>query len=710
MASNEKIQPSSHFFTQQNLITAQTAAQSFGPQSATVFNISSKFSVSAISKAFAICKSVVLVQPQTGTTDKVNLILKPFIQPIQGVNIKYFVYRGLRKSDFFTGNNVNILSETSSDFITKIRTDFTSFYEDAQGGEPTFLAKYIGFDTTTSQPDNLLLDEFFNKESQYVESNGEFVEDPIGFGNFELPIIDAGASLGNFSAGECAIDVVLDWGDYKPKVESGDFIFDLEYARAAHKNITLSAENTYDDSLKKEQIYQFLDITAYFGYHTANGTVTANNNGVGQKLTGVEIYDTVLTNFVSKNRFYLYIQSDRTRSYNFYHNYLIGETTNSLRYGSSLESLTDREYGTNGWPIIIESPSTDRIYLQFVTDNNINTVLYGQVADIQNATKNNFTNAEDLLLQPNENGELSNFTKVVEIANPVVDATLGIVGTFNILLYNGIAYSYEKEEIVNNEPVTFFVEADFIDDVFDLTHFTSIMTGSDMMNYTVVSYKKLKLINEYFDKKQQGISVVQTLMVKDSIETGDEDNPYLKRVAYITETVDVLNNSVSLQNNTSSSTLSISSSSGNVSPSKTYILPRPYFYLLQNFTDVNEIRGVTLNILDSTKPNKIIVGLSETENDIIMNITTINNLKNARLILIDFFNVKNKLESPESVMYQKYRLGVVGESDSSTNKLYYPEENIIIYSLDNRFFFTKRYSDYIKVQQNRESLTTYTRE
>lgn len=705
--NSSKFNPVSHFFTIPSLIS-QTPQQTFGPQTPSLYNISSGFTAMPGAKAFAICKGIVLIQPQTGSTTKVNLILRPYDQPVQGINIKYFIYRGLNKSDFFTGDKV---LQTGSDFITKIRDDFHKFYEnDPVNSNPDFFAKYIGFNTL-NQPDTLLLDEFFFKESQYVESNGEFVEDPDAFGSFELPLINRGASLGNFAEGACAIDIVLNYGDYKQEADSDEFIINLTYARAANASINITGLDAQQTKLKKEQIFQFLDITAYYGSHTTGGTVIIDNAGVKLNLTGTNIYTNTLTNFLNKNKLYLYIQSDRTRSYNFYDNYKIGETANTLKLGTEPQTLTERVYSTQGWPVIIESPTTSSVYIQLVTDNNVNTMLYGQVADIKNAANNNFCNADDLLLPPNEDGILSTFTKTLELGNPVSVNNGPVIANYNILLYQGVTYEFIAGTTIdeNNETVNLYAKPNFFDDVFDLINAEPIMKGKNLTDYTVITSQKIKLINEYYDRKQQGVSAVQTLVVKDSIETGNETTPLLKRVAYITETVDVLNNSASLVNKTSSSTISSSGAGGSVNPGKTYRLPEPYYYMLQSFTDNTEtIKGVTLNILDTNIPNKIIVGLTEVENEVIKTIIETNTIKNARLLLIDLFDINNQITSPEGIKYQKYRLGVAGEYNN-TRKLYYPNEDIIIYSLDRRYHFTNKYSVFIPEQEyNIKNETTNT--
>jgi hypothetical protein len=226
--------------------------------------------VSTVTKAFSICKGVVLVQPQTGTIDKVNLILRPYKQPFPGLNVKYFIYRGLRKSDFFTTEPAPNITTGTSDFIIKINEYFDAFYtgelKDAAGNvisKPLFTAKFIGYDPTIS--DTKLLSDIFFKNSVIGASSETDA--------FELPMIDMGKSLGRFAEGDCGIDVVLNYGDYKKEFNDGEFVFDLAYARKAEAIITLTGTIEAEKKLQREQITQFIDIAAFYGLYSKDGKI-----------------------------------------------------------------------------------------------------------------------------------------------------------------------------------------------------------------------------------------------------------------------------------------------------------------------------------------------------------------------------------------------------------------------------------------------------
>jgi len=707
----------SHFYIESGGFPQQSGSQSFGPVSSEEFRLTSKFTLESPKKAFAICKGVVLIQPQTGSTTKVNLILRPYTQPFPGLNIKYFIYRGLQKSDFFTtGDTPNVKSdETISDFIEKINKDFKSFHEgrveiinnvSTPIPVPEFTAKYIGFNSSPEIPDTTLLSSFFFKESEFVAAGDTFDEEDA----FELPLIDIGKSLGNFAEGECGIDVVLNYGDYKHNFNNSEFVFDLKYARAAETKITLTGTNDIEKKLQREQITQFIDIAAFYGLFVPKDKVIVNTAGTKTDKKGLEIYNDVLANFATKNNWYIYIQGDRTRSYDFYDNYKIAPESGpmNLKMGfledpeTHLVTMTEAKYSTiDGWPLIInkqQQASTvknNNLYLQLVTDNNNNTMLYGQIANLENAQKDNFINADGLRSAPDSEGNYSRLTTTVQLTTPAVNGQN--IASISQLLYQGVTYEYEAENIINSggENVVLKGNPNFFDDVFSLIKAEPLLKLKGDSEFSKMTSEKLNLINHYYDKKQQGITVVQTLTVNDVIETGIEATPTVARVTYLTETANVMNNAVSATGSTTPDTKTSASAGGAVTKSKTYELPEPYYYSLKLFTDSTQtITGLELKTTDGSTPNKIILGLTKAENDSIKSLIT-DSLKNPRLFLIDLFEDGNELVSPEDIKYQKYKVAIVAEDTDGKRKLFKPATDVLVYSLDRNYHFSKGYSEYM---------------
>lgn len=705
----------SHFFIESGGFPAQLSGQGFGPQSETVFNLTSRFSLGAPKKAFSICKGVVLIQPQTGSNDKVNLILRPYNQPFPGLNIKYFVYRGLKKSDFFTNaaEPLVIKNEGSySDLIDKINIDFKAFHEGRKEADgtpinvPPFTAKFIGYDTTLTDT-TIPLSDFFFKESKFVAAGNTFDEKD----DFELPLIDIGKSLGNFAQGECGIDVVLNYGDYKQDFDNTEFVFDLEYVRKPFAEITVNGSTDFAEKLQREQSTQFIDIAAFYGSHVENGVVTVTTSGVKTEKKGAVIFNELLNNFWTKNNWYVYIQSDRTRSYDFYKNYKIGEGPENLKTGlledptTKIVPMTAEIYSTKGWPVLINNQAqantviTNNLYLQFPTDNNNNTAFYGQLAKVANAQKDNFINADGLRLPPDEEGNYADITSTIQLTTPAVAGKN--ITSLCLLIYQGKINTYKirEEEDENGDPIAVNGVANFFDDVFNLIKAQPLLKLSSDESYSRMTSEKLNLINEFYDKKQQGISIVQTLTVNDSIETGVEEPLFVERVTYITEAVDIMNNAVSATGSTTPDTKTTASASGAVTKSKTYQLPDPYYYSRLMFTDNMEtIIGLQLKKLDNSTSGKIILGITQAENEKLKELIT-NDSKNPRLFLLDLFEDGSELISPENIKYQKYKVAIVIENPKGNNELKEPTDSLFVYSLDRNYHFSKSYSEYMPEQQ-----------
>ncbi len=716
-----------HFFTEPNAFASNTPQQSFGPQSSDVFNLTTRFGLTGNKKAFSICKGIVLVQPGS-TTDKVNVILRPYKQPFSELNIKYFVYRGLNKADFFTGDLINPAGSSSTDFVNKIRADYDSFYQEpiynqnsAQPiAKPIFTAKFIGYnDNTTQVPITTPISDFFFKESEFVDAGGVFEE--VEHTSFELPMIDGGKWLGNFSGSECGIDVVLNYGDYKQDFDNSEFTFDLQYARQAYAQITLLAtDSDVVKKLKREQATQFIDIVAFYGLFVKEGKVTFTDasNAVTSR-AGQAIYNELLLPFASKNRWYVYIQSDRTRSYNFYGNYKISATnSHSLRMANVLPATTtpvtnlpEVDYHTNHWPLLINETTTqpavadNTLYIDFVTDNNVNTCLYVPVGTIAKAQQNNFCDADYLRRDPDSDGNYSVFTNTIALNIPA-DADGKNIAGLSVLIYQGVTYSFKIGTTTAEDGtlVDVYAKPNFFDDVFDLIKATPLLQLSADTQFSKMTSQKLNLMNHYYDKKHQGISAVQTLVVNDVLETGVAATPTLERVTYITESVNLKANAVSPTGTVTTDTKTSPSAGRTVAKSKTYDLPEPYYYTLQLFTDSTQtITGLQLKTFDGSTPTKIILGLTKTENDLLKGlIDTPVALKNPRLFLIDLFDDGNELLSPENVKYQKYKAALVAEKPDGTLELFKPITDILVYSLDRKYHFSKGYSQNMKDEQKNE--------
>ena len=78
MSEVARYDPKSFFFTDPGTFT-QNAAQAYGPVSPDEFRLTAGFTVSGTAPSYAVCKGVVLIQPQDGAGGKMNLILSKSI-------------------------------------------------------------------------------------------------------------------------------------------------------------------------------------------------------------------------------------------------------------------------------------------------------------------------------------------------------------------------------------------------------------------------------------------------------------------------------------------------------------------------------------------------------------------------------------------------------------------------------------------------------
>jgi len=683
----------SHFFTEPGSFT-QSAAQAFGPVDATKFRLTAAFTMAEEKMAFAICKGVVLIQPQTGT-NKVNLILRPYTQPIAGLNIKYFVYRGLKKSDFVNGPL--LAPSEASAFVDKVRQDFLDFYN---GSAPDLLSSYVGYDEDTDDLATRQISDYFFKKSELTETAGTTTETH----QFELPMVNRGLALGHFATGACGVDVVLNYGDYRHDFDNGDFNFNLEYARAAEAAIVLSGTDI-QKKLQREQSIQFIDIAAFYGMFASDGKVGATTGTTTVEKMGLPVYQDLVSLFTTKNNWYIYIQADRGRSYDYYGNYkLSNDSTTNLKKGASETTLIEATYGTEGWPILIDNtPQTPaspddgkkKMFLQLVTDGNVNTMLYCSSADLENAQQDGFCNADDL------KSSESKYTKILRLAAPAVDVDggKGNVTRLTMLYYQGSLYEYKETELVDSDNVTTDVMAkpDFFDDIFDLVRTGPLIDLGTEQAFWQIGSHRLLLVNQYFDGQQQGIMAVHAAMIQDTLETGIADSPQLKRVTYVADTGDIMTAGLSSAKRITSAI--------NTSPSASaaggqYSLPVPFKYERKLFKDSFTITGLYLTTTDNSYPSKLLLGLTADENQLLCDLID-DGTKNPRIFLVN----GGEYRSLEGVTYFKFKVGIVAEIDGLL-RLLMPETpgGIPIYSLDRRYHFTKKYSDYMGEDRSRDIL------
>lgn len=698
---------SSHFFIEQDAFSGNTVEQSFGPQSSTLFNLTTSFTLSGDKKAFSICKGIVFIQPQDGSSTKVNLILRPYNQPFSGFNVKYFIYRGLRKSDFFDGDNIIAADSTNSDFIAKIWDDFNSFYN----GQilPQFLSKYIGFDESTSSPPiTTLLSSFFFKESQFVEAGSVFDETD----SFELPMIAQGKSLGCFASGECGIDVVLDYGDYQHDIDNSEFAFDLAYARKIKATIELlGTETDFQKKLKREQSTQFIDIVGFYGQFVKDSIInSSDSSGTISSKTGQSIYTELMMPFANKNKVYLYIDSNRSRSYNFYDNYRFSQSNpNNIKVGL-LSNLVESAYANLSWPmIILESEQTtsenfNDVSVQLITSSSYEEMgMYVLSGEAITDSDRGFIIKENILDSQVITEDL-NFSKVFsfKVPNIEVDGNKKSIGSIikfiyvgnslNIselntemlweerkryLLYNNIFTNLTITPIFNSDQ-NFLISSVYKSKLISYRGFSNLLNESVLNGY-VVFHKGIKVVQN-IDLTTETYTNERALFISKKIETLDDLSIYQPKV--LSKGIHSTKLNIDPKINDFSSYFST------LYGSNDYILTH---YMIDDGGIA--IKLLSLSVKDQLDYCFYNLGLTKDELNTLKSIIPANS-SNVDFYLQDDLNNPHVNPLSDYIPFFKYSVGIFYENANGVLTVLLPQVPIYVYGLSHAFLCSKDYSDY----------------
>lgn len=691
------LQPTSFFFTDGSY--NQTADQKFGVVSSSQYRGTTKLNCTG--KIFTLCQGQIFIQPQTGNNDKVNVVLKPFKQPINQIPIKYIIYRGLKKSDFFRiegGDEIINGSApideqpgTGTKFCQYIWSEFDKFHANFTI-KPPFKAEMIGFPLSGDNSQQLIdrIDSYFYKIVRYLDEEAQ--EETPGTA-YEFPLVPAGTELGTAS-GEIGIDIILNDGDFYNPDDSNPFRFDLAFARATETLLNTSTGTTYEKKLIRQAATQFLDLAAFYGLH-ANGSGILYIPGTSPAiLTTPEEILLKLNSFLTKNTTYIYIQGDRQRYYNFYDNYNYSPTDpNDIRIGNSVQDIQSKAFAIDGWPVHAIIPTSGSVVLQLITDNYSGAGLYVKTGNLSDDTpqEGGFIRDENLSQIPTEEENDTtdiNYTQPITLVFPKVGNNA--VSSIVELIYEGKQLFVEE----NGFPENKFPLKD-IDDVFGLLNAESFVQKTRELELPSVMDSRLQLIN--FPNSQRGndIGTVQSKRIEDIVQTTGE--AYLQRVTYETLLIDMKRNAAAYLK--PSSTLQGGKGAGSthykVERNNFYQPEIPYYLKTQIFTDnVETITGLTLNTTDGSIPTKKLLGITKEENQRLLDLIEDNEMANAKVYFYNLLGEDSVIISNEENPYKIYTLNIVAENSLGEMKRYVPSEDITVYTLDGLLFFSELYTKY----------------
>jgi pyrrolidone-carboxylate peptidase len=380
-------EPRPHVFASMAMLTTQTSALQFGPavgSPADTFRVTSSFINAAEVPAYAAMKGFVFVQQQDAT--RVNLILKPLEQSGMGFTpVKYFIYRGLKLTDFLLGSGsaaalrtvcVRPLCSAFIESLYAINDDINA----ALGTAFTLLPKAFGWDPDTQIDPSAYLDDYFYSLNA----------------DHQLPIATKGMALGKFVMGaECGFEIVL---------EDGRATHTLGYARAQNHSVLLGASVGLERAFLRETVLGYMDPAAYYGLHYFGGVLEPGNVTTRRH----PLYLQIVSQFATKNRVYLDLRNDNGYSLNYYGNYIgIGPDLNPtaqlrIREANGTETYHPYHNGDQ-WPLFwMDTPqfNTGKVNvtdLRIRKGDNLTPVMFiehGQV--ITNVVKERYIDAATL--------------------------------------------------------------------------------------------------------------------------------------------------------------------------------------------------------------------------------------------------------------------------------------------------------------------------
>lgn len=367
-----------HYFIDHSQLPTQNSTDTFGADSSdptNKFNITSRFQLSAPTKAFASQDGMMIVQQSSINASLINVILKP----IEGLKIpfnsvKYFVYRGLSKDSLIVGTGIKPKSQAlENSLLQRFWKDVDSFNANLTPSNQTSpTPKSLGYDN--SLLGTLDIQKIY--DNSQTDTRAIFVKEGEWIGDFAFQ-----DSYGN--PVKIGFEVIL---------ETDSLTLDLNYLRAGNFQIDVTGLSGLELRAKREQILSYIDPAAFFGLHYdvgVNISVFSGTTKTLEKKKQNDLYTLLLDKFATKNRVYLDIRSEKGYSYNFYQNYDDGSGKN-IKIGNSTTTPTELVYENNGWPIVvINSPLTttanyNDIKINVRTDDNTKPILFFENTNLLN--------------------------------------------------------------------------------------------------------------------------------------------------------------------------------------------------------------------------------------------------------------------------------------------------------------------------------------
>lgn len=667
--------PKFHIWTDMAQINDQAVGDGYGPDSVAVnpdplnkFNLTSLFTAAPANTvpAYATVTGTVFIQRNATDANKVNLFLKPLNQSKVGYTaVKYFVYRGLKLTDFLKGTSAadelkaRANDATASAFIQYVYAVYDQLKVDAAAPAADLASKALGWDPPNQGTTTTSVDRYF------------YATDP----NFQLPIVPIGMVLGNFhnASGKFGFEIILEEGIYSP---------DLANARRAQTLIDLLTGGLAPAQIKarREVILNYIDPAAYYGMHFQIGVETKD---VGNRIKKEnDLFLASMAKYITRDKVYIDIRNESGYSYNYYSNYDDG-TGNQVQVGDDALTLVVAPYHTNSWPIIIHdanipvAQTNTPVFLSLRVNDNKKPLVYVEWTELTTASKaDKFVSGTDL-----------NTAAGVTWTKPMGFATPNVIhptdGTRRIHISQVVKLNYFRElDATTVWPTTVFETASHLANLFGPLEAPELFTApADDIEWVSAQDKR------FIDNS--GAAAADKFAYVAERGVAQEDS----RVIYwasASEQYDTAGGSYSHATGVTAGT----STKGNFFE-VAYMFRglRLEIVLIKEetaptvFSEVRTLKLSTQIPNQMSAQNLMVLGITEAEATLLKAVIGFAPQHERNLVLVEVAN--SPFTDPDGKKFNKYRLRVAGLNPALNYFVDDPASNVFVYSTDGHFFCSK---------------------
>jgi hypothetical protein len=685
--------PQSHFFVDHTAVDLQTIEMTYGPVSSSTpadkekkFRVTSLFKVhpdlgaNDAVKAYAVASGMVMLQrvvdaanPANYLPDVVNVVVKPYEQPMLGFTpVNYFIYRNLRLDSFLKGGS------PADEKEVRAKADASTFIQSLWGihtawnGSVPFESVKLGYDPS-NQPLTAKIDRFFYRQNP----------------DEQLPFVARGDHIGDFfhanaSTDVFGIEIVLE-GDLRP---------DYDYLRK-YKEVIIdvsglagTAQLEFTARLEREKILSYIDPAAFFSMHMETGGWLQVKDGAGKKkLMGIDVYDQVITKFSTRNTLYVDIRNENDRSLNFYKAYDDG-SGNALSVGATASSLTAQPYDSDKWPLLIRKLTAEsnpkeynELFLILLRSYNHQPILYLEHGQPTGGTsKGRFIAGTQLI------GLGAPTTEAIGFRFPNKDVGGGNrIGVSWLLKMD---YTMRQDAANSPFPASVVPTATYLDNLFGPIDFDPPWAVSDPVIAWATGPDK-----KYVDGKSiaaLGFEHIADRGVAFSQWTGTGST--VGSVLFYAAAKDTFVND-------ESSFVPQSGLASGVSNRDSFFEEGMLFdsYSVEFKAILDGSDQVTILKLKKAQPRPrppeamLLLGLTSSEVTGLKSLTGFDSRYPRNLLLREVTG--NPFTDPNGIIYNKYKVGLNGMNDEGTPREAFPAVDAIAYTSDQKFFFTKAFTD-----------------